>query len=110
MRLLVPCIVIAAAGTYQLLVGVTTATTGTVSLSVPAATYEVRSVIETLADSGSVLELRRHFGVGMVTALIRIEGRPIGGGEPGPHGDSWPWVAGFGPSNPRHQASSASIR
>ncbi len=40
--------------------------------------YEVRSVIETLADSGSVLELRRHFGVGMVTAFIRIEGRPLG--------------------------------
>jgi hypothetical protein len=34
-----------AAGSYQLLVGVDTATTGTVSLSVPAATYEVRSVI-----------------------------------------------------------------
>ncbi len=40
--------------------------------------YDVRSVIETLADTGSVLELRRSFGVGMVTALIRIEGRPIG--------------------------------
>jgi acetyl-CoA carboxylase carboxyltransferase component len=40
--------------------------------------YDVRSVIETLADTGSVLELRRAFGVGMVTALIRIEGRPIG--------------------------------
>ncbi|MGD0946739.1 MAG: carboxyl transferase domain-containing protein [Candidatus Binatia bacterium] len=40
--------------------------------------YEVRQVIETLADTGSVLELRRHFGTGMVTALIRIEGRPLG--------------------------------
>jgi acetyl-CoA carboxylase carboxyltransferase component/biotin carboxylase len=40
--------------------------------------YEVRSVIETLADTGSVLELRRHFGLGMVTAFIRIEGRPLG--------------------------------
>lgn len=40
--------------------------------------YNVRSVIETLADTGSVLELRRHFGLGMVTALIRIEGRPLG--------------------------------
>jgi acetyl-CoA carboxylase carboxyltransferase component len=40
--------------------------------------YDVRAVIETLADSGSVLELRRHFGLGMVTALIRIEGRPVG--------------------------------
>ena len=40
--------------------------------------YDVRAVIETLADTGSVLELRRHFGLGMVTALIRIEGRPFG--------------------------------
>src|SRR4029077_15350842 len=40
--------------------------------------YDVRAVIETLADTASVLELRRHFGLGMVTALIRIEGRPVG--------------------------------
>ncbi len=40
--------------------------------------YDVRAVIETLADTGSVLELRRHFGLGMVTALIRLEGRPLG--------------------------------
>jgi acetyl-CoA carboxylase carboxyltransferase component len=40
--------------------------------------YDVRAVIETMADTGSVLELRRAFGIGMVTALIRIEGRPIG--------------------------------
>jgi acetyl/propionyl-CoA carboxylase alpha subunit/acetyl-CoA carboxylase carboxyltransferase component len=40
--------------------------------------YDVRAVIETLADTGSVLELRRRFGLGMVTALIRIEGRPLG--------------------------------
>jgi acetyl-CoA carboxylase carboxyltransferase component len=40
--------------------------------------YDVRTVIETLADAGSVLELRRHFGLGMITALIRIEGRPLG--------------------------------
>ncbi|MFV0309747.1 MAG: carboxyl transferase domain-containing protein [Desertimonas sp.] len=41
-------------------------------------TYEIRNVIEGLADTGSVLELRRGFGLGMVTALCRIEGRPIG--------------------------------
>ncbi len=40
--------------------------------------YDVRAVIETLADRDSVLELRRHFGLGMVTAFIRIEGRPVG--------------------------------
>ncbi len=40
--------------------------------------YKVRDVIKTLADTGSVLELRPKFGLGMVTAFIRIEGRPIG--------------------------------
>ena len=35
-------------------------------------------MIDTLADTGSVLELRRDFGPGMVTALVRIEGRPVG--------------------------------
>ncbi|MCS5635395.1 MAG: carbamoyl-phosphate synthase large subunit [Myxococcota bacterium] len=40
--------------------------------------YDVRQVITTLADEGSVLELRRGFGFGMVTALVRIEGRPLG--------------------------------
>ncbi|HVN92015.1 MAG TPA: carboxyl transferase domain-containing protein [Candidatus Binataceae bacterium] len=40
--------------------------------------YDIRKLIETLADAGSVLELRKDFGLGMVTALIRIEGRPMG--------------------------------
>ena len=35
-------------------------------------------LIETLADDGSVLEIRRGFGHGMITAFIRVEGRPIG--------------------------------
>ena len=41
-------------------------------------TFSVRNVIEKLADTGSVLELRGGFGVGVVTALVRIEGHPIG--------------------------------
>jgi acetyl-CoA carboxylase carboxyltransferase component len=41
-------------------------------------TYEIRDVIHGLADTGTVLELRRGFGLGMVTALARIEGRTIG--------------------------------
>ncbi|MFN0096165.1 MAG: carboxyl transferase domain-containing protein [Dehalococcoidia bacterium] len=40
--------------------------------------YDVRRVLELLADHGSVLEVRRGFGLGMVTAFIRIEGRPVG--------------------------------
>lgn len=41
-------------------------------------TYDIRAVINTLCDTGSVLELRPNFGIGMVTALVRIEGRPLG--------------------------------
>jgi acetyl/propionyl-CoA carboxylase alpha subunit len=40
--------------------------------------YDMRAAIDGLADVGSVLELRRAFGVGIITALIRVEGRPMG--------------------------------
>ena len=40
--------------------------------------YDMRALIDSLADTDSVLELRRGFGAGMVTALARIEGRPVG--------------------------------
>ncbi|GGU59490.1 carboxyl transferase domain-containing protein [Lentzea flava] len=39
--------------------------------------YNIRTVIDTLADTDSVLELRKGFGKAVVTALIRVEGRPI---------------------------------
>ena len=40
--------------------------------------YRMREVIDTLADTESVLELRPDFGPGMITSLVRIEGRPVG--------------------------------
>ena len=40
--------------------------------------YAIRTVIETLCDEGSVLELRRGFAPGIVTALARIEGGHLG--------------------------------
>jgi acetyl-CoA carboxylase carboxyltransferase component len=40
--------------------------------------YDVRAVVAGLCDAGSVLELRRGFGAGMVTALARVAGRPLG--------------------------------
>lgn len=40
--------------------------------------YDMRAVVDVLADTGSVLELRREFGVGVLTFLIRINGRPLG--------------------------------
>jgi acetyl/propionyl-CoA carboxylase alpha subunit len=40
--------------------------------------YDMHAAIALLCDSGSVLELRAAFGAGMITALVRIEGRPMG--------------------------------
>jgi acetyl-CoA carboxylase carboxyltransferase component len=40
--------------------------------------YHVRRVIETLADTGSFLELGAGFGPAIVTGFIRFEGRPLG--------------------------------
>ena len=40
--------------------------------------YPVGPVIETLADEGSVTFLRERYAPEMVTALARIEGRPLG--------------------------------
>lgn len=40
--------------------------------------YDMRTAITGIADEASMLELRRGFGAGMVTALVRIEGRPCG--------------------------------
>ncbi len=40
--------------------------------------YDVRELVKTMADKNSFLELRPDFGPGMITGLIRIEGRPFG--------------------------------
>jgi len=40
--------------------------------------YKVAPIIETLADEDSVTFLRERFAPEMVTALVRIEGRPVG--------------------------------
>ncbi len=40
--------------------------------------YDMREIIATLADDDSVVELRRAFGIGIITVFARIEGRPVG--------------------------------
>ena len=42
------------------------------------AVYSIREVVETIADKDSMLELRPKFGLAMVTALIRVEGKTVG--------------------------------
>jgi len=41
------------------------------------ALYDPRRIVETVMDAGSVLELRREFGVGLITALARLQGRAV---------------------------------
>jgi acetyl-CoA carboxylase carboxyltransferase component len=40
--------------------------------------YDVRGVIETLVDGGNLLEVSERWARNMVTALARIDGRPVG--------------------------------
>ena len=47
--------------------------------------YEMRDLIETLVDKGSVLEIRKAFGIGVITCFARIEGRPVGIVANNPH-------------------------
>jgi acetyl-CoA carboxylase carboxyltransferase component len=44
----------------------------------PRRAYNVRKVIEGIADVGSILELKAGFGRAVVTSLIRIAGRAVG--------------------------------
>jgi acetyl/propionyl-CoA carboxylase alpha subunit len=47
--------------------------------------YDMREILHTLADKDSVLEIRPKFGVGIVTAFARFEGRPMGVVASNPH-------------------------
>ncbi|MEW6186353.1 MAG: carboxyl transferase domain-containing protein, partial [Thermodesulfobacteriota bacterium] len=47
--------------------------------------YNMREIIQTIADVDSVLEIREKFGIGIITAFIRVEGRPMGVIANNPH-------------------------
>ena len=47
--------------------------------------YDMKEIIHTIADEGSVLEIREKFGIGIITAFIRVEGYPIGVIANNPH-------------------------
>ena len=40
--------------------------------------YDMYEVINTIADIDSILEIRKQFGIGIITAFIRVEGKPLG--------------------------------
>ncbi len=41
------------------------------------ALYDPRAIVETVMDAGSVMELRRDFGIGVITSFARLQGRPV---------------------------------
>ena len=47
--------------------------------------YDMKEIIETIADVDSMLEIREQFGIGVITAFIRVEGRPMGVIANNPH-------------------------
>jgi acetyl/propionyl-CoA carboxylase alpha subunit/acetyl-CoA carboxylase carboxyltransferase component len=47
--------------------------------------YDMRGIINILADKDSVLEIREKFGIGVITSFIRVEGRPMGVIANNPH-------------------------
>jgi acetyl/propionyl-CoA carboxylase alpha subunit/acetyl-CoA carboxylase carboxyltransferase component len=47
--------------------------------------YDMREIINTIADKNSVLEIREKFGIGVITAFIRVEGQPMGVVANNPH-------------------------
>ena len=47
--------------------------------------YDMREILHTIADKDSVLEIREKFGIGIITAFIRVEGKPMGVIANNPH-------------------------
>jgi len=47
--------------------------------------YNMHEIVDTIADKDSVLEIREKFGIGVITAFIRVEGRPMGVIANNPH-------------------------
>ena len=49
------------------------------------ALYDPRRIVDTVMDAGTVLELRREWGTGVITALARIAGRAVAVAASNPH-------------------------
>ena len=47
--------------------------------------YNMKDIVHTIADVDSVLEVRPQFGIGVITAFIRVEGHPMGVIANNPH-------------------------
>ena len=47
--------------------------------------YNMKDIVHTIADVDSVLEIREQFGIGVITAFVRVEGHPMGVIANNPH-------------------------
>ncbi len=53
--------------------------------------YKIRPILDTVFDAGSVFEMGRHWGKGVVTALARVDGWPVAvlASDPYHYGGVW---------------------
>lgn len=57
----------------------------------PRSVYKIRSIVETLVDNGSFMEIGRHWGKAIATGLARIDGWPVAvvASDPYHYGGAW---------------------
>ena len=57
----------------------------------PRSVYKVRSIVETVVDTGSFMEIGRHWGRAVATGLARIDGWPVAvmASDPYHYGGAW---------------------
>ena len=57
----------------------------------PRSVYKIRNIVETLVDSGSFMEIGRHWGKALATGLARIDGWPVVvvASDPYHYGGAW---------------------
>jgi acetyl-CoA carboxylase carboxyltransferase component len=57
----------------------------------PRSVYKVRAIVETLVDTGSFMEIGRHWGKAIATGLARIDGWPVVliASDPYHYGGAW---------------------
>ncbi|MEO1040327.1 MAG: carboxyl transferase domain-containing protein [Pseudomonadota bacterium] len=53
--------------------------------------YDMRSILKSVADTGSLFEMGRNFGASVITALARLDGWPVAvlASDPGVYGGGW---------------------
>jgi acetyl-CoA carboxylase carboxyltransferase component len=57
----------------------------------PRSVYKIRNIVETIVDTGSFMEIGRHWGKAIATGLARIDGWPVAviASDPYHYGGAW---------------------